>query len=437
MVAAAPASLRAAGRQQAARRPPLRPPGKYVSITGWTGPRHLAAAAGLTLLASLALAFDHAPFHDLQATHMIPVTILTGFLGSGKTTLLKRILNEKHGMKIAVIENEFGEENIDNEILVQDTTEQIIQMSNGCICCTIRGDLSRVLNDLAAKKQAGEVDFDRVVIETTGLANPGPVAQTFFMDDQIASDFLLDAIITLVDAKHADRQLDEHEVVQRQVGFADRLFITKADLVDERQLGDLRHRLLHMNPKAAIRVVNFGEADIKEIFDLRGFNLNSKLEIDPDFLAEDEHAHSHAHAHDEHGHAPGDHDHDHDHANCDHDYGHCDHEGHDHGHHHHAHHDDKIKSFVYRSDRPFDPNKLEDFLGGILQIYGEHLLRYKGVLYMKGVDRKVVFQGVHQMMGSDLAAKWQPAEKKTNKMVFIGIELPRDLITDGLDACLA
>ncbi|WP_233799645.1 CobW family GTP-binding protein [Paraburkholderia sp. HP33-1] len=366
---------------------------------------------------------------------MIPVTILTGFLGSGKTTLLKRILNEKHGMKIAVIENEFGEENIDNEILVQDTTEQIIQMSNGCICCTIRGDLSRVLGDLAAKKQAGEVDFDRVVIETTGLANPGPVAQTFFMDDQIASEFLLDAIITLVDAKHANRQLDEHEVVQRQVGFADRLFITKADLVDEPHVADLRHRLLHMNPKAAIKVVNFGEANIKEIFDLRGFNLNSKLEIDPDFLAEDEHAHSHAHAHDEHGHAHGDHDHDHE--NCDHEHGHCNHDGHDHGHHHHAHHDDKIKSFVYRSDRPFDPNKLEDFLGGILQIYGEHLLRYKGVLYMKGVDRKVVFQGVHQMMGSDLAAKWQPAEKKTNKMVFIGIELPRDLITDGLDACLA
>jgi len=402
--------------------------------------RRQAAAPASTHLASFALAFDHAPFYDLQATHMIPVTILTGFLGSGKTTLLKRILNEKHGMKIAVIENEFGEENIDNDILVQDSNEQIIQMSNGCICCTIRGDLSRVLNDLAAKKQAGEVDFDRVVIETTGLANPGPVAQTFFMDDQIASEFLLDAIITLVDAKHANHQLDEHEVVQRQVGFADRLFVTKADLVDDRHVDDLRHRLLQMNPKAAIKVVNFGEADLKEIFDLRGFNLNSKLEIDPDFLTEDEHAHNHAHAHDEHGHTHGDHDHDHDHghdhANCDHDHGHCDHEGHDHAHHHHAHHDDKIKSFVYRSDRPFDPNKLEDFLGGILQIYGEHLLRYKGVLYMKGVDRKVVFQGVHQMMGSDLAAKWQPAEKKTNKMVFIGIELPRDLITDGLDACL-
>jgi G3E family GTPase len=373
-----------------------------------------------------------------MANSMIPVTILTGFLGSGKTTLLKRILNENHGMKIAVIENEFGEENIDNEILVQDSNEQIIQMSNGCICCTIRGDLARVLGDLAQQKRDGKLDFERVVIETTGLANPGPVAQTFFMDNEIADTFLLDAIITLVDAKHGNKQLDEHEVVQRQVGFADRIFVTKADLVDAKEVADLRHRVLHMNPKAQVREVNFGETDIKEVFDLRGFNLNAKLEIDPDFLAEDdhEHAHDHAHAHDEHGHAHGDHDHG-DHADCDHDHGKCTHEGHDHGHHHHhAHHDDKIKSFVYRSDRPFDPNRLEDFLGGILQIYGEHLLRYKGVLYMKGVDRKVVFQGVHQMMGSDLAAKWLPIEKKNSKMVFIGIDLPKDLITDGLDACL-
>ena len=362
---------------------------------------------------------------------MIPVTILTGFLGSGKTTLLKRILNEKHGMKIAVIENEFGEENIDNEILVQETNEQIIQMSNGCICCTIRGDLARALEDLAERKKAGTLNFDRVVIETTGLANPGPVAQTFFMDNSIADEFLLDAIITLVDAKHANHQLDEHEVVQRQVGFADRLFITKSDLVDAAALDALKHRLLHMNPRAAIKVVNFGEADIKEIFDLRGFNLNSKLEIDPDFLAEDDHAHSHAHAmtstamrtttitttppaatttatttsH--------------------------------------ATRITTTRITTTRSSRsysaataPFDPNRLEDFLGGILQIYGERLLRYKGVLYMKGVDRKVVFQGVHQMMGSDLAAKWQPIEKKNSKMVFIGIELPQDLIIDGLTACL-
>ncbi|WP_422392618.1 CobW family GTP-binding protein [Mycetohabitans rhizoxinica] len=351
--------------------------------------------------------------------NMIPVTILTGFLGSGKTTLLKRILNEPHGMKIAVIENEFGEENIDNDILVQESAEQIVQMSNGCICCTIRGDLSRALSDLSEQKREGKLKFDRVVIETTGLANPGPVAQTFFIDESIADEFLLDAVITLMDAKHANQQLDEHEVVQRQVGFADRLFITKADLVDEATLADLRHRLLQMNPKAPIQVVNFGNADIKEIFDLRGFNLNAKLEIDPGFLAEDGHDHAHHH---EHGH---------DHAHCDHDHDHCTHG------HHHAHHDDKIKSFVYRSERAFDPQKLEDFLGGILQIYGERLLRYKGVLFMKGIDRKVVFQGVHQMMGSDLAARWLPAEKKISKMVFIGVDLPRDLITDGLDACLA
>ena len=365
----------------------------------------------------------------------IPVTILTGFLGSGKTTLLKRILNDAHGMKIAVIENEFGEENIDNDILVQDVTEQIVQMSNGCICCTIRGDLVAALTDLAERRASKAIQFDRVVIETTGLANPGPVAQTFFMDDAVAEHFLLDAVITLVDAKHANQQLDTHEVVQRQVGFADRLFITKADLVDAAALDALKHRLIHMNPRAPVATVNFGEANIKQIFDIRGFNLNDKLEIDPDFLKEDDHSHGHDHAHDHaHGH---DHDHDgHDHADCDHDHGKCDHD-HGHGHHHHAHHDDAIKSFVFRSDKPFDSRKLEDFLGGVLQIYGESLLRYKGVLWMKGVDRRVVFQGVHQMMGTDLSARWLPSEKKNSKMVFIGIDLPQDLITDGLERCLA
>ncbi|SDV50303.1 CobW family GTP-binding protein [Chitinasiproducens palmae] len=358
----------------------------------------------------------------------IPVTILTGFLGSGKTTLLKRILGESHGMKIAVIENEFGEENIDNEILIQDSNEQIVQMSNGCICCTIRGDLVNALEDLGARRSRGEFDFDRVVIETTGLANPGPVAQTFFMDEGVSSKFLLDAVITLVDAKHGNHQLDEHEVVQRQVAFADRLFLTKTDLVDADELAALKARLVQMNPRAPQVNVDFGNADIKQIFDLRGFNLNTKLEIDPDFLKADEHDHDHSHDHD--------HEHGHDHAHCDHDHGHCDH-GHEHGHHHHhAHHDDKIKSFVFRSDRPFDARKLEDFLGGVLQIYGEQLLRYKGVIYMKGVDRKVVFQGVHQMMGSDLASRWLPAEKKNSKMVFIGVDLPRDLILDGLERCL-
>ena len=181
---------------------------------------------------------------------LTPTTILTGFLGSGKTTLLKRVLQEAHGQKIAVIENEFGEENIDNEILVSDTKEQIIQMSNGCICCTIREDLRTTLRDLAEKKRKGELDFERVVIETTGLADPGPVAQTFFMDDEIAESFLLDSILTLVDAKHAAQQLNDRQEARRQVGFADQIFISKTDLVSAEETAALMHRLKHMNPRA-------------------------------------------------------------------------------------------------------------------------------------------------------------------------------------------
>ncbi|MCU0774870.1 MAG: GTP-binding protein [Ideonella sp.] len=345
---------------------------------------------------------------------LIPATILTGFLGSGKTTLLKRVLTEAHGQKIAVIENEFGDENIDNEILVQDRDEQIVQLNNGCVCCTIREDLRSTLSTLAEKKRKGELQFDRVVIETTGLADPGPVAQTFFMDDEIAETYLLDSILTLVDAKHAEQQLDTRQEARRQVGFADQIFISKADLVDDASVEALAHRVKHMNPRAPQRRVNFGEVPIAEVFDLRGFNLNAKLDIDPAFLDE--------------GHAHHDHDHDHDH---DHEHGeHCDHP------HHHAH-DDDVKSFVFRADRPFNPAKLEDFLGAIVQVYGPKMLRYKGVLYMKGSDRKVVFQGVHQLMGSDLGPKWAPGEKKGSKMVFIGIDLPRQVLLEGLEQCLA
>ena len=181
---------------------------------------------------------------------LIPATILTGFLGSGKTTLLKRVLAEAHGQKIAVIENEFGEENIDNDILVTDAKEQIVQMSNGCICCTIREDLRQALQLLAAKKRQGLIDFDRVVIETTGVADPGPVAQTFFMDDEIAESYLLDSILTLVDAKHANQQLDDRQEARRQVGFADQIFLSKTDLVSAEEVADLQHRLSHKNPRA-------------------------------------------------------------------------------------------------------------------------------------------------------------------------------------------
>jgi G3E family GTPase len=349
---------------------------------------------------------------------LIPATILTGFLGSGKTTLLKRVLQEAHGQKIAVIENEFGEENIDSDILVNDTQEQIIQMSNGCICCSIREDLRATLRDLAEKKRKGELDFDRVVIETTGLADPGPVAQTFFMDDEIAESYLLDSILTLVDAKHAATQLNERQEARRQVGFADQIFISKTDLVSADEVDALMHRLKHMNPRAPQKAVHFGEVALSEVFDLRGFNLNSKLDIDPDFLKDEDAGHD-DHAH--HDHAPGEH---------------CDHPSHDHGGGHHHHHDDDVKSFVFKSDRAFDPAKLEDFLGAIVNIYGPRMLRYKGVLHMKGTDRKVIFQGVHQLMGSDLGPAWAEGEERVSKMVFIGIDLPKDIFLQGMEQSL-
>jgi len=346
---------------------------------------------------------------------LIPVTILTGFLGSGKTTLLKHILTERHGKKIAVIENEFGEENIDNDILVQDSQEQIVQMSNGCVCCTIRGDLVEALNQLWEERKSKKIAFDRVVIETTGVANPGPVAQTFFIDDDIANHYVLDAVVTLVDAKHGQKQLSEHEEVQRQVGFADRIFITKADLATETEIASLKNRLMHMNPRAPIETITRGVVPLDAVLDLRGFNLNAKLDIDPHFLEEE----------------------DHDHSTCGHDHSHDHHHHHDHGHNHHDHHGhtDRIQSFVFKSDRPFDHRKLEDFLGGILSVFGEKMLRYKGVLYVKGSARKVVLQGVHEMMGSDLAGPWG-AEPKQTRLVFIGIDLPKDTLMAGLESCL-
>jgi len=347
---------------------------------------------------------------------LIPATILTGFLGAGKTTLLNRILREPHGMKIAVIENEFGEENIDNEILVQDSQEQIVEMSNGCICCTVRGDLIAGLSQLAQKRRNGELQFDRVVIETTGLANPGPVAQTFFMDEEIGVSYLLDGVITVVDASHAMQQLDRFEESQRQIGFADRVLLSKTDLVSNESITALETRLKRINPRAPIMRSEFGQAPISEILDIRGFNLNEKLEIDPDFLKAEEHHH------DCDDHCAHDHDHHH----------------HDHGHGHaHGSHTDDIAAFVFRSDRPFDPARLEEFIGGLVQTYGPRMLRYKGVLWLNGATRKVIFQGVHQTMGSDLGSPWADGEQRGSKIVFIGQNLPKEVFTQGLSQCLA
>ena len=343
---------------------------------------------------------------------LIPTTILTGFLGAGKTTLLNRILQENHGYKIAVIENEFGQENIDNEILVQDSSEQIIEMNNGCICCTVRGDLIVALTDLAQKRADGLLHFDRLVIETTGLANPGPVAQTFFMDEEVALSYMLDAIITVVDARHAMQQLDAHEEAQRQVGFADRILLSKTDLASTAEIAVLTTRLKRINPRAPVGTADFGRAPIDELLDIRGFNLNEKLEIDPEFLAAEA-------AEEEHACAPG-----------------CDHAHHDHHDHHHAHHSDNISSFVFKSERAFNTALLDEFLGGIVQVFGPRMLRYKGVLLMEGADRKVLFQGVHQLMGTDIGGKWAEGEVRGSKMVFIGQNLPKETIIKGLEQCL-
>jgi G3E family GTPase len=325
----------------------------------------------------------------MQDENMVPVTILTGFLGAGKTTLLNRILQEDHGHKIAVIENEFGEVGVDNAI-IEKSDEQIIEMNNGCICCTVRGDLIRILGTLKEKRDKGTLKFDRVVIETTGMADPGPVAQTFFTDEEIGNYYLLDSIITVVDAKHAAKQLDEFHEAQEQVGFADKILMSKTDLVAADEVETLSKRIRKMNPRAPIKPVHFGNAPIAEVLDIRGFNLNAILELDPTFLTDSAHEHA-----------------------------------------------DQVESFVFRSDKPFDGNKLEQFLSGMIQVYGPDLLRYKGILWMKGNPRRVVFQGVHMMMGGDMGKPWTKADKKQSILVFIGKKLPRDLFIAGLEECLA
>ena len=321
---------------------------------------------------------------------LIPVTILTGFLGSGKTTLLNHILKSQHGWRIAVIENEFGEVGIDNDLLVQNQDEQIIEMNNGCICCTVRGDLVRILGELAVKKKAGQLKFDHVVIETTGLADPAPVAQTFFVDDDVMQNYMLDAVVTLVDAVHAPQQLTDHHEAQEQVGFADRVLITKTDLVTPDDVSALRQRLSRINPRAKISQAVHGVAAVDELIDIRGFNLNAILDIEPDFLQDVTH-----------------------------------------------HHDDDITSFVFSEPRAMDLVRVEDFLGGIVQVFGAQMLRYKGVLNIHDEPHRIVFQGVHMLMGADKGAAWKPNESRASKIVFIGKNLPRHVFEKGLLTCVA
>ena len=319
----------------------------------------------------------------------VPVTILTGFLGAGKTTLLNRILKERHGERIAVIENEFGEEGIDNDLLIQGSDTQIVEMNNGCICCNVRGDLVRILGQLRERRQLNPDAFSRVIIETTGLADPAPVAQTFFIDDDTASYYSLDAIVTLVDARHAFVQLDEFHEAQEQVGFADRILLSKSDLVSSAERQAVCERLVRINPRAPIKTVHFGETAISELLDIGGFSLDTILEIEPGFLTEDQHEH-----------------------------------------------DDDVGSFVFTAERPLDQARLQEFFRQAIARYSKDLMRYKGIVAFDGLDQRVVFQGVHMVMSSDVGAAWEPHEVRRSKLVFIGRHLPREELLAGLEACL-
>lgn len=326
----------------------------------------------------------------MSEDYMIPTTILTGFLGAGKTTLLNRILSEQHDQRIAVIVNEFGEAGIDGELLIQEE-EQIVEMNNGCICCSVRGDLLRILSDLATRKSSGALNFDRVIIETTGLADPGPVTQTFFIETDVRERYTLDGIITVVDAFHGMQQLDQHHEAPEQVGFADRILLSKTDLADEATIKALSNRLRQINPRASITPVHFGNTDLADILNMQGFLLEERLKLEPDFLQ---------------------------------------------GARHH-HHDDEISSFVFRHDQPFDMSKLEYFLGTLLELYGTDMLRYKGLLNVVDDDHRWAFQGVHMMMGGERGSPWKPDEKRESVIVFIGKDLPQSAFEKGLEKCLA
>jgi len=318
----------------------------------------------------------------------IPVTVLTGYLGAGKTTLLNRILTQRHGRRIAVIENEFGEAGIDDALLVAAPGEQIVVMNNGCICCTVRGDLLRILGELEEKRKRGEIDYERVIIETTGLADPAPVAQTFFVEDAIHVAYRLDAVITVVDARHANAQLDAHHEAMEQVGFADRLLLSKTDLCAEAEVLELERRLRAMNPRAPIRRVHFGQAELTDILDIHGFNLDDILAIEPHFLGEEQHSH-----------------------------------------------DDRVKAFVIRETRPYNLDKLELAMALLLERHGADMLRYKGILSVAGNPDKVAFQGVHMIMGGEKHRPWRDDEPRESVMVFIGRDLSEATFREAFARC--
>jgi len=320
----------------------------------------------------------------------IPVTILTGYLGAGKTTLLNRILTEKHNQKIAVIVNEYGEVGIDNQLVV-DSEEEILEMNNGCICCTVRGDLIRILRTLVFSMDQGKVAFDRVIIETTGLADPAPVAQTFFMDELLSDIFEVDSIVTVVDSKHVTRHLDDQDEAQEQIAFADVIILNKTDLVSNDDLESLEQRLVNINPAAKRLHARDCKINLKDILGINTFDVNRKLEIDPHFLED----------------------------------------------HHHHHHDDKVSSIAFREEKPLDLAKVDHWMSYLVREKGEDLLRYKGILSIKGEEYRIVFQGLHMLFSGRPDRKWNENETKQSELVFIGKDLDKEELERQFKNCIA
>ena len=342
----------------------------------------------------------------------IPVTVLTGYLGAGKTTLLNRILTEQHGKRYAVIVNEFGEIGIDNDLVVG-ADEEVFEMNNGCICCTVRGDLIRILEGLM--KRRGK--FDAIIVETTGLADPAPVAQTFFVDQEVRDTARLDAVVTVADAKWLSERLKDAPEAKNQIAFADVIILNKIDTVEPAKLREVEARIRAINPYAKLHKTERCAVPLDAVLERNAFNLDRILEIEPDFLVEDDHDQ-----------------HDHDHQ------GH-DHQGHDHGHHHHGglkhYHDEDMQSVAIAHDGEVDAGKFMPWLNDLVQREGGKILRSKGILAFKGEPKRFVFQGVHMMLDGDVQRDWKPDEKRLSKVVFIGRDLPERAIRDGFQACLA
>ena len=360
-----------------------------------------------------------------SASDKIPVTVLTGYLGAGKTTLLNRILTEDHGKRYAVIVNEFGEIGIDNDLVVG-ADEDVFEMNNGCVCCTVRGDLIRVVNGLMKRQRPGKPAFDAIIVETTGLADPGPVAQTFFVDDEVKAKTVLDSVTALVDAKHVMARLDDSKEAREQVAFADRIILNKTDLVSEDELDAVEARLRALNPLAPITRAQRANVPLDQVLGVHAFDLERITEVRPDFVNPPHGADGHVH--DEHcGHDHHDHDHDHDH-------------GHDHQHHHgprgHAHEDD-IKGVALSLDRPLDGQKFTQWLDMLLGSQGQNILRAKGIIDVKGEDRRLVFQAVHMILEGDLQKPWGEKERRWSRAVFIGRDLDEADLRAGFEACAA